>query len=173
MVTRSIPRLSSLKSHQPTRKGQSSSFSFPKTLTSSPHIDAPDSPRDAQVEQSNGHATATASSQSNGSHLTHPSPLVLVDCRSSFRVLTYITPRYFLHPNENNEDFELGAFPESARSPPTSLLQLAPTDRATFSLDARVSRMSQKRMPPRGRIVFTTIKAISCRFRGLERSKKR
>ena len=47
-----------------------SSVSSPKTPPASRHIVAPDSPRDAQIEQSNSHATTTASSQSNGSHFT-------------------------------------------------------------------------------------------------------
>ena len=48
---------------------QQSSVSSRKTLNASRHIATPDFPRDAQVEQSDSHVTAAASSQSSGSPL--------------------------------------------------------------------------------------------------------
>lgn len=67
-----VPAAHSQRSIRHRSGAYQSSVSSPKTLTDSRHIVAPDLPRDAQVEQPNSHATATAtaSSQSNVSHFT-------------------------------------------------------------------------------------------------------
>lgn len=65
-----VPSAHSQRSIRHRSGAYQSSVSSPKTSTDSRHIVAPDLPRDPQVVQSTSHATATTSSQSNGSHFT-------------------------------------------------------------------------------------------------------